>query len=303
MSAATTLSFAAADHYPLAGTLHRSATGAPPAACVVINAGAGIPSTYYSRFATWLAAGGLPVLTYDYRGIGSSRPTSLRGFQASVEDWGSKDCAAAVSTMAATFPGVPVVLLGHSVGCFATGFLQDPAPIAGLVFVAPHTGYYGDYAARQRPAMWLAWHAMMPLVTRAVGYFPGRRLGLPEDLPRGVALEWAARRRPDFRWNLLLPDGTPDAARHAALQHRFAAFRGSALSIRVTDDAFSTAAGEARIEALFSGVRFEHALVKPADCGSRAIGHFGFFRARARETLWPRVRAWIAGRSWMNQAP
>lgn len=302
MSATTTVSFAASDRFLLTGTLHRPATTATPAACVVINAGAGIPATYYSRFATWLAAGGIPVLTYDYRGVGSSRPASLRGFQASVEDWGSKDCAAAIAAMAAAFPGVPIVLVGHSVGCFATGFLHDPAPVAGMVFVAPHTGYYGDYASRQRPAMWLAWHAMMPLVTRAVGYFPGRRLGLPEDLPRGVALEWAARRRPDFRWNLLLPDGTPDAARHAALQQRFAAFRGSALSIRVADDAFSTASGEARIEALFSGVRFEHAVFEPAACSGRAIGHFGFFRSKAREALWPRVREWIAGRSWMNQA-
>ncbi len=301
MSAATTVEFAAADHYPLAGTLYPGATSAPPAACVVINAGAGIPATYYSRFAAWLAAGGVPVLTYDYRGIGSSRPASLRGFQASVEDWGSKDCAAAISTLAGTYPGVPVVLLGHSVGCFATGFLHDPAPVAAMVFVAPHTGYYGDYASRQRPGMWLAWHAMMPLVTRAVGYFPGRRFGLPEDLPRGVALEWAARRRPDFRWNLLLPDGTPDAARHAALQQRFAAFRGSALSIRMADDAFSTAAGEARIEGLFSGVHFEHAVFDPAACGTPAIGHFGFFRSRARDALWPRVRDWIAGRSWMER--
>lgn len=300
MPAATTVAFVAADGYPLAGTLHRSAAGSSPAACVVINAGAGIPATYYDRFAAWLAEEGVPVLSYDYRGIGSSRPASLRGFKTSVEEWGSKDCAAAIATLSVTYPGVPLLLLGHSVGCFAAGFLHDPATIAGMVFVAPHTGYYGDYASRQRPMMWMAWHAMMPLLTRAIGYFPGRRLGLPEDLPRGVALEWAARRRPDFRWNLRLPDGSPDAARHAALQQRFAAFRGSALSVRVSDDAFSTAAGEARIEGLFSGVRFEHAVFEPAACGTPAIGHFGYFRSRAREALWPRIRDWIAGRAWMD---
>ncbi|MEO6566823.1 MAG: alpha/beta fold hydrolase [Casimicrobiaceae bacterium] len=303
MLAATTVAFTASDHYQLTGTLHSIATSAPPAACVVVNAGAGIPATYYSRFASWLADGGVPVLTYDYRGIGSSRPASMRRFQASVEEWGSKDCAAAISMLAATYPGVPIVLLGHSVGCFATGFMQDPSRVAAMVFVAPHTGYYGDYASRQRPGMWLVWHAMMPLVTRAVGYFPGRRLGLPEDLPRGVALEWAARRRPDFRWNLRLPDGTPDVARHAALQQRFAAFRGSALSIRLSDDAFSTAAGEARIERLFSGVRFEHVVIDPAACGTRTIGHFGFFRSRARDALWPRVRDWITGRRWREPPP
>jgi predicted alpha/beta hydrolase len=27
-------------------------------------------------------------LTYDYRGIGNSKPESLKGFQANLEDWG-----------------------------------------------------------------------------------------------------------------------------------------------------------------------------------------------------------------------
>ena len=33
-----------------------------------------------------------------------------------------------------------------------------------------------------------------PLATRLWGYFPGRRLGWLEDLPAGVAYEWAFRR-------------------------------------------------------------------------------------------------------------
>ncbi|MEP7329750.1 MAG: alpha/beta fold hydrolase [Betaproteobacteria bacterium] len=299
MSAATSVTFTATDGSVLAGTLYQPAAGKPPSAAVLINAGAGIPATYYGRFATWLAAAGIPVLTYDYRGIGRSRPASMRGFNASVEDWGSKDCAAALATLRLYVADTPLIVLGHSVGCFATGFMQDPADVAALVFVAPHTGYYGDYAPRQRPWMWLAWHAMMPVATRMVGYFPGRRFGLPDDLPRGVALEWARRRHPDFWWNLRHADGTPDVERHAVLRQRFAAFRVAGLSVRIADDAFATAAGEARIQGLFASVHFDHIVVEPNANKLGAIGHFGFFRSASRDALWPIVGDWIAGRRWL----
>src|SRR5437762_1583565 len=62
----------------------------------LINSGAGISSRFYDRFAAFLADNGVPTLVYDYRGICDSRPTALRGFQTSVEEWGSKDCAAAL---------------------------------------------------------------------------------------------------------------------------------------------------------------------------------------------------------------
>jgi predicted alpha/beta hydrolase len=34
-------------------------------------------------------------------------------------------------------------------------------------------------------------------------------------------------------------------------------------------------------------------LIGPADTNCQPIGHFGFFRSRFRETLWPRVLAWL----------
>jgi predicted alpha/beta hydrolase len=51
---------------------------------------------YYFRFVTFLFKAGFDVVTYDYRGVGESRPAALRGFVASLIDWGGLDFEAAL---------------------------------------------------------------------------------------------------------------------------------------------------------------------------------------------------------------
>src|SRR5690349_25166291 len=83
----------ATDGYPLAGTLYLPRGTKRHA--VLINSAAAVPRKLYRGFAGYLARRGCAVLTYDYRGIGDSRPRtwnghgkpkSLVGFRASMSD-------------------------------------------------------------------------------------------------------------------------------------------------------------------------------------------------------------------------
>jgi len=184
----------ARDNLPL-GTRSWALPGSPIASGVaLINAGAGIAGGYYDGFAAFFAESGIPTLVYDYRGIARPRPSPLRGFQTSVEEWRSKDCAAALQWLSDRYPGARRIVVGHSIGGLVTGFVTNAALIDQMLLGGAHTGYWRNYAAGARPFMFLLWHTVMRVVTRVVGYFPGRRLRLLEDLPKGVALEWAARR-------------------------------------------------------------------------------------------------------------
>lgn len=289
MSVAEKLVIAATDGYPLAATLWLPEGGGPVARYVVVNAGAGIPARYYDRFAAWLADRGLPTLTYDYRGIAASAPATLKGFEVRVEDWGSKDCAAVLDSLSRRFPGAKAAVVGHSIGGFVTGLMPGGERIDRLVLVGTHTGYWRDYARRVRLPMFFTWHLAMPLVVRAVGYLPARRFGLPEDLPAGVARDWSARRKPEPWWNLRAPDGTPDRARIADVIARFDAFRADTLVVSLADDPFATREATARIAGLFRHCAIRERRIDPRAAGLPRVGHFGFFRARMRDTLWPVV--------------
>jgi predicted alpha/beta hydrolase len=248
---------------------------------------------YYDRFAQFLAAHGIPTLIYDYRGIGQSRPRTLRGFQASVEEWGSKDCAAALQWVVERFPRARTCVIGHSVGGFVTGFVTNGNNIDRMLLVGAHTGYWRDYAVRPRLGMYLLWHVFMPAITGLVGYFPGRRLHLLDDLPAGVALEWANRRRAEFWWNRMTPEGILDVQWRDRMIGRFLEIRAPTLAIRFADDPFATDAATNRILSLYQNSAATRAVFHPADCGGEKIGHFGFFRSRFKDTLWPRALQWL----------
>ena len=149
------------------------------------------------------------------------------------------------------------------------------------------------YALPYRGVMYLLWHALMPAITQIVGYFPGRRLHLLDDLPSGVAFEWADRRKPDFWSNRAASHGGPDIEWRDRALDRFHAIRAPTLALRFTDDAFATQSATNRILALYQSCAAARMVVSPSDVNSRKIGHFGFFRSRFRSTLWSKVLEWL----------
>jgi predicted alpha/beta hydrolase len=278
----------AADGYELGAIFYAALRPRSPRRVAVFHCGAGIPALRYRRFAQFLAEWGIPVLTYDYRGVGLSRPPSLRGFEATIEDWAEFDSTAAIAWLRERFPHDELVGVSHSIGCLPLGGAGNAAEQARIVMVGAHTGYYGDYRPLYRLPMAIAWHGLMPAITRVVGYFPADRLGLGEDLPAGMALQWAERRLPELR-----PDGTaPSQERTRRLLDRCSALECPALAICISDDAFATQAGTRRLLSYFPRLASPQLVVfSPADAQARSIGHFGFFRRAVGEALWPRLLA------------
>jgi len=276
------------DGYELGGAWYAGDLPEEPAQVALLHCGAGIPALSYRRFARFLARHGIPTLTYDYRGIGLSRPARLRGFSASIEDWAFYDCAGGIAWLRDRYPRATIVGIAHSIGALLFGGAPNAAEQSRLVIISGHTAYYGDYDARYRLPMAVLWHGVMPVTTALLGYFPARRLGLGEDIPANVALRWAGRRSPELR----PARDAPYYERFQVLLDRCAALQRPALLVSISDDAFATPAGTGRLMAYYPRVFPRRQLrFTPADAGVRSIGHFGFFTRRAGSALWPRVLA------------
>ena len=281
------MKFPALDGYELGGVHFESAGECAPEIAVVFAGGSGILARRYRHFASFLASSGIPVLTFDYRGIGRSRPRSLRGFRATAEDWSECDCGGAIAWMRGRYPRAKLAGVAHSIGSLIIGGAPNVREFSKLVFVAAHTGYYGDYSRRNRLPMAVLWHGVMPVLTHLFGYFPARLLGLGEDIPAGMALQWAARRTPDLR-----PEATdPEASRARAMLARFGEINLPVYALSFADDAFATEAGAHRLVGVYSGVAARYECVKPDSVGLSDIGHFGFFRRDGNARLWPLVLA------------
>jgi predicted alpha/beta hydrolase len=271
----------ARDGYALAGDLFLP-EGAPRAAVLVAPA-MGVRRGYYAKFAAFLAREGMAALTLDYRGIGDSRRGGLRRFPATLRDWADGDLGGAVDLLAARLPGVPLLWVGHSVGGQLLGLVED-APVAGALLVAAQSGHWRLWSGPWRARIFLLWHVLIPALVPLLGRLPAFVLGGGEDVPPGVAREWARwGRQRDYVMSCARPLGG----------RGFARLRAPIVSYAIADDPYAPMRSAEALLRYYDLAPTELRVVRPGEVGERHIGHFGFFRSRFRDTLWMRVAEWL----------
>jgi len=292
----------AKDGYALTGQIWRhhnapdASDASEPRPVVIINPATSVRCSYYSRFAAFLHTHGFDVITYDYRGIGGSRPPSLRSLNAGWLDWGRLDFEAVLQLASSTFPRQPVQVVAHSIGGVLVGLAPSNHLIERVFTMGAQFAHWRDYASHKRFGMLIKWHAIMPALTAALGYFPGGKLGWMEDTPRGVVRDWIA---PQPRFEDAFRNG-PHAlteAERATLVEGFAALHGPMLALSVTDDEFGTESAIERLLAYFRNSPITHLRIPPESMGYREIGHFAFFHSRFETSLWQIPLEWLKARS------
>jgi predicted alpha/beta hydrolase len=262
-----------ADGYRIGATLFEGGERA-----VLVMPATGVPQAYYAKFATYLAARGFTVLTFDYRGIGRSLHGDVRRVRARMRDWALLDAAAAFDFLKEN----ELVVVGHSFGGQALGLLPDPGRIAAALVVGSQSGYWRHWPALGRAWMWPATHFALPALSRLHGCFPGSRFGFGEDLPKGVAIEWASWcRHPRYLVGAL---GAEERYRRVAAPLR---------AYAISDDRFAPRAAVAALLELYPNAPGEIRDVHPRELGVQRVGHFGFFREAFRDSLWREAADWL----------
>lgn len=273
----------AADGYPIGAT--HIAPAAPSQGRLIIAGATGVPQRFYARFARFAAERGIAVWTLDYRGVGASRPASLRGFRMNYLDWARLDLAALLDHVAAQGDG-PLWMVGHSFGGHAIGLLPGHERIQRVVTFATGAGWHGWMPPLERLRVQVLWRLIGPALVGATGYLAWSRLGLGDDLPRDLFHQWR-------RW-CQWPRYFFEDPELPGLAEQFATVRMPIRAVNAIDDRWAPPASRDAFMAHYGNAPVESVTLDPRTLGLRDIGHMGYFRPQA-EALWEDTLAWLMG--------
>jgi predicted alpha/beta hydrolase len=243
---------------------------------LLINSATGVKQQIYFSFAQYFSEQGFTVLTYDYRGIGLSKPKKMKGFQASMRIWGSEDYKAVTDYIKINFNDYKKYCLGHSVGALILGMNEDSAMFEELIFVGTQNAFVGNLKLKTKIEAYLGFGIAQPLITTLLGYFPGNWFGLGESLPKNCAYDWRTLILNRKSTNGLL-EKIDDYSKKLTQK---------VFVIRAQDDVWLTEKGvRSLLNNTYPNLKPTYRLIKTSESEKGEIGHVNFFRSYNKK-LW-----------------
>ena len=244
---------------------------------LVINSATGVKQQVYFSFAKYLAEQGFTVITYDYRGIGESKPRKMKGFEASMRIWGTRDFKTITGFIKENYPDYTKFCLGHSVGALILGMNEDSVIFKKFIFVATQDAYIGHLSWRVAVTAALGFGIAVPVTVILKGYFPAHRFGLGESLPKGSAYDWRTlilnKKSTGRLYEKIEKDHSKDLNQEAFIIH-------------AEDDSWVTMKGmESLMNNSYPNMKKTYREIKVSESPKKQVGHINFFRSYNR-VLW-----------------
>jgi len=237
---------------------------------LLINSATGVKQQVYFSFARYFAEQGFVVITYDYRGIGLSKPDQMKGFEASMRIWGTQDYKALTKYIRIRFSDYHKYCLGHSVGALILGMNEDSEIFEELVFVGTQNAFVGNLKFRTKIEAYLGFGIVQPITTQLLGYFPAQWFGLGESLPKNCANDWRSLILNRKSTNGLL-EKINDYSKELTQK---------VFVIRAEDDVWLTEKGvRSLLNDTYPNLKPTYRLIKTSESEKKEIGHINFFRS------------------------
>ncbi|MEC8525569.1 MAG: alpha/beta hydrolase [Pseudomonadota bacterium] len=248
--------------------------------CIIAPA-TGVAQYLYDDFAHWLADQGFEVVTFDYDGIGLSLNGHVKHSRSDKLSWANNDSVALLGYVKERFSGLSLTWIGHSVGTHVLGMMPSAEGVDRVISVGAGTGTWWMNAAPTKRVAWFLWYGLVPATVPFLGYFPGDRLKVMCNLPKGVIMQWR-------RW--CLHGDYCVGAEGDWLRQRFAKMTSPMTCIAFTDDDMMSMANVDALHGFFTGSAINKIVVSPEDVGQKRIGHIGWHKKKYL-TLWDKVFA------------
>lgn len=165
--------------------LHRWLPPGKPRAVILAVHGFNDYGNFFAAPGAWFAAEGVAAYAYDQRGFGAAPHPGLWPGSAAL----AADLATAARLLAARHPGVPLFVLGESMGAAVAMTAltsEDPPPADGFILSAPAVWARSTMPAYQRGALWLGAHTVpwMTLTGRGLRRQPSDNIEMLRALGR-----------------------------------------------------------------------------------------------------------------------
>lgn len=234
----------------------------------------------YHDFASFMCELGFTVITFDYRGMGSSAPEELKGYKASMHQWAVLDIDSVILYAKNSYPAHEIVYVGHCVGGEMVGLAQASQYINKLILVNSALSCRKFWSLRYKLKLTTS-KAGVWLLNKVFGYYPGKRIGYEENVPGGVMKEWAG-------W-CSLPNGLFDLYP----DNNYCKLQIPLLAFSFSDNPHSPPKAVQELLNHFSNASITWHHIKPATIGMKKIGHSGFFEPVMEPTLWTMMMDWL----------
>lgn len=243
---------------------------------ILINSATGVKQQVYFSFAQFFAEQGFTVITYDYRGIGLSKPEKMRNFKASMRTWGSEDFKRLTEFVIENFPDYQKFCLGHSVGALIIGMNKNSKVFERFIFVATQNAFIGNLKWKTKLEAFFGFGFAQPFFTELFGYFPAHWFGLGESLPKNCAYDWRTlilNRKSTGKLLLKTNDYSKE------LNQRV-------LVLYAEDDVWLTDKGvKSLLNDVYPNLKPNYRFLQTSESEKGEIGHVNFFRSYNKK-LW-----------------
>ncbi|MEM6539774.1 MAG: alpha/beta fold hydrolase [Bacteroidota bacterium] len=255
-----------------------------PKKVLLISSATAVPQQYYKKFASYFAKHRFATYTFDYSGFGDSGNSIdyLRSHTGGVIGWGAIDQAAMVKLIQKNHPELKIVLVAHSIGGQIAGFNPLNTAFEKVIMVASQSGYWKTYTGLDRVRLGLFWYFFIPVFTPVFGYYPGKRIGIVDNLPKSVVKEWR-------KWGV---KKEYFMQYYNEREYYFDTLKVPLRMFSFTNDSFASKKGVDWLTEQYKNAQVERIHYDKNAKGKRP-GHFGFFKETFKEEFWKPALNWL----------
>jgi len=249
---------------------------------ILISPAVDVSQAHYKGSAFFFQQAGYEVVTFDFRGVGDSAPGRLKGYHANLTQWAMHDLDTVLRFIKHRFPGREIIFIGHGLGAEIVGLAPGSQFISRIILI--NAALSSVRHRKWNNKLWIGvLHVFIKITSWLFRYFPGKKLGLLNDLPRGVVDEWIGWCR------------NPNGLFDDFSDHNYRKLQVPLLSISFADDWRSRKKGVKALLEHFTAASVNWFHIKPVHIGLKKAGHASFLNSEAQDQVWSLLLQWING--------